>query len=111
MTSFENLSHFVEAVVAQAFARTKSKLLVLALFAFLLPVFLLHAQDAGVRINGVITDAQGKTVANAEVTVTNARTAAAKTVNADANGAYQVEGLPAGTYTVDASAEIGRAHV
>ena len=104
MASFENLSHFVEAVVAQAFARTKSKLLVLALFAFLLPVFLLHAQDAGVRINGVITDAQGKTVANAEVTVTNARTAAAKTVNADANGAYQVEGLPAGTYTVDASA-------
>ena len=88
----------------QGFASKNRRWLLLAFFAFFLPAVLLRAQDAGVRIHGVITDAQGTAVVNAEVTVTNAATGAAKTVNADGSGNYMVEGLPAGTYTVDAGA-------
>jgi iron complex outermembrane recepter protein len=93
----------LEVVVTQAIARKGWSLFTLALF-LLLPAFVLRAQDTGAKINGIISDAQGKAVANADVTVTNGRTGAVKTTHTDANGAYSVEGLPAGTYTVDAAA-------
>ena len=88
----------------QAIPRKVRNLFFLALITFLLPIFALHAQNTGASINGFITDAQGKAVVNAEVTVTNIRTAAQKTAQSSANGAYTVEDLPAGTYNVDASA-------
>jgi iron complex outermembrane recepter protein len=79
-------------------------LFVLALLFCIVPAVLLRAQDAGARVNGVITDAQGKAVTNAEVTVTNVKTGTVKTAHTDANGDYAVEDLPAGSYTVAASA-------
>ena len=62
----------------------------------------LHAQDASAKIEGTVLDAQGGTVPNAAVTATNAATGEKKTENADANGAYSIDGLAAGTYTVGA---------
>ena len=89
--------------MTQAIAR-KGRSLFIAVLILLLPAFVLRAQDAGARINGVITDAQGKAVVSADVTVTNAKTGAVKTVKTDGNGAYSVEGLSAGTYNVSAGA-------
>ena len=89
--------------MTQAIARKGWSLLALAL-TLLLPAFVLRAQDTGARINGIITDAQGKAVISAEVTVTNSRTGAVKTVQTDANGSYSVAGLPAGSYNVSANA-------
>jgi iron complex outermembrane receptor protein len=90
--------------VKQVIARKGRIFFIFALIAFLLPAFVLHAQDAGARVNGNITDAQGKAVVSADVTVTNAKTGATKTAKADNNGAYSIEGLSAGTYNVSASA-------
>jgi iron complex outermembrane receptor protein len=95
---------FQEAEVKQAIARKRRNLFVFALIALLLPAFVLRAQDTGAHINGIITDAQGKAVVSADVTVTNAKTGATKTAKTDSNGAYSVEGLSAGTYSVSANA-------
>jgi iron complex outermembrane recepter protein len=62
----------------------------------------LHAQEASAKIEGTILDAQGGTVPNAAVTATNAATGERKTVNADGSGVYSIDGLAAGTYTVEA---------
>ncbi|HKD61497.1 MAG TPA: TonB-dependent receptor, partial [Terracidiphilus sp.] len=90
--------------MTQGFARKGRILLIVALLTFLLPALSLRAQDSGARIKGVVTDAQGKAVIGAEVTVANSKTGAAKTVQTDNNGSYSVDGLPAGTYTVETSA-------
>ena len=63
----------------------------------------LHAQGANAKIEGTILDAQGGTVPNAAVTAANAATGERKTVNADGSGAYSIDGLAAGTYTVEAT--------
>ena len=79
------------------------------LFALALSIFVLfagtalHAQATG-SIDGTILDVQGKGVFNAAVTVKNGAAGIAKTVKTDANGHYAVDGLPAGTYTVEATA-------
>ena len=64
----------------------------------------LHAQDNGAKINGTVTDVQGKAVVDATVSVINSATIAAKTTRTDANGNYSVENLPAGNYTVEVNA-------
>src|SRR5580698_10531353 len=61
----------------------------------------LHAQGANAKIEGTILDAQGGTVPNAAVTAINAATGERKTVNADVSGAYSIDGLAAGAYTVE----------
>jgi iron complex outermembrane receptor protein len=63
---------------------------------------LLHAQSTGSRISGTVVDTQGKAIANALVTVKTGGTS--KTTRADANGSYSFDGLPAGTYQVEATA-------
>jgi iron complex outermembrane receptor protein len=68
---------------------------------FLVPAVMSHAQ-ATAKIAGTIVDAQGDAVSNATVTVTNNATGAKRTVQADSNGAYAIDGLAAGTYTVSA---------
>jgi iron complex outermembrane receptor protein len=79
------------------------------LFALALSVLLLlsgvtsHAQVAAATLEGTIVDAQGKAIANAAVTAKGA-SGPAKNARTDANGHYSIEGLPAGTYTVEASA-------
>ena len=63
---------------------------------------LAYAQDAGSRINGTVTDAQGKAISHALVSIKGG--GVSKTTRADANGAYAFDGLPAGTYLVVAEA-------
>ncbi len=63
---------------------------------------LAYAQSAGSKLSGTVVDTQGKAIANALVAAKGAGTT--KTTRADANGAYSFDGLPAGTYIVEASA-------
>ena len=72
----------------------------LALFAFAaVPT---HAQTASAKLEGTIYDAQGGTVPNATVTATNMATGEKKTVEANGSGGYSIDGLPAGTYMLEA---------
>jgi iron complex outermembrane recepter protein len=64
----------------------------------------LSAQQAGSRLEGALVDVQGKAVANALVTVKNQSSGAVRTTRSDANGAYSIDGLTDGKYTIDASA-------
>jgi iron complex outermembrane recepter protein len=69
----------------------------------LFPSTALHAQATG-SIDGTILDGQGKGVVNAAISVKNGATEASKTTKTNANGYYSVDGLPAGTYTVNVTA-------
>ena len=63
----------------------------------------LHSQASNSILAGTILDTQGKGVAAATVTVKNGATGAVRTTRCDANGNYSVEGLSAGSYTVEAT--------
>ena len=91
--------------MTHSFASGRKRLFALALSVFLL-IFAsaLHAQTTGSTIAGSIVDVRGAAVANAAVTVRNDATGAVKTARTDANGRYAVDGLPAGTYSVEATA-------
>lgn len=76
--------------------------LTLAVFAlFFFAMVQLHAQ-ASAKIEGTVYDAEGGSVPNASVTATNVASGEKKTVTANESGAYSIDGLAAGTYTVTA---------
>ncbi|MGA8741445.1 MAG: TonB-dependent receptor [Terracidiphilus sp.] len=81
----------------------RKRLLQFAL-SFLVLLFgtLTHAQGTSAKLSGTVIDGQGKAVANALVTVKGA--GISKTTRADASGSYSFDGLPAGTYVVEATA-------
>lgn len=54
-------------------------------------------------IQGTVTDAQGLDVQGAEVRVAGATIAESRSVTTDANGRYEIAGLPAGKYAVTVS--------
>lgn len=56
------------------------------------------------QITGTVFDPSGKTIPNAEVTITNPSTNFSQTVKASATGSYAFPALQAGTYTVSATA-------
>jgi iron complex outermembrane recepter protein len=56
------------------------------------------------KIEGSVVDVQNLGVHDATVTVTNAATGAVSTLRPDASGAFSVDGLSAGKYTVTATA-------
>jgi hypothetical protein len=62
--------------------------------------WILPAQDVSGKITGIITDPSGGVVPQAKVTATNVETKIAKTAVTDANGFYQIQGLPVGAYRV-----------
>lgn len=64
----------------------------------------LHAQTSGSTIEGTIVDGQGRAVSYASVTVKNEASGTPQSAKADATGHFSVAGLPAGTYTVEATA-------
>jgi iron complex outermembrane recepter protein len=78
-----------------------SALSLLALFAF--ANIYIHAQTASAKLEGTIYDAQGGTVPNATVTATNTATGEKKTVEASSTGGYSIDGLAAGTYSLEAT--------
>jgi hypothetical protein len=61
-----------------------------------------HAQTTS-TVEGNVTDRQGLGIAGAEVQVTGTTLATTKTVTTDSNGAYQIAGLPAGSYNMTVS--------
>ncbi|MGD0940248.1 MAG: TonB-dependent receptor [Terracidiphilus sp.] len=78
---------------------------IIALSLSALALFLgavVYAQSAGAKLEGTITDAQGKGLVKALVTAKNNATGAEKTTHSDPNGYYVIDELPAGTYTVEA---------
>lgn len=65
----------------------------------------LHAQSAGAKLEGTVTDAQGRGLIKAIVTAKNNATGTERTTRSDANGAYSIDELPAGSYTIEASSD------
>jgi hypothetical protein len=59
-----------------------------------------HAQNAGGRVVGTVSDQQGGVIPGANVTVTNAATKVSTTSVTDKDGFFQVLDLPIGTYHV-----------
>ncbi len=85
-------------------ASTRKRLPAFALFLLaLLFAAAMPAQEATSKLGGAIVDAQGNAVVDATVTVKSG-TGAIRTTRTDANGVYSVDALPAGTYTVEATA-------
>ena len=63
-----------------------------------------HAQSSTTgNITGTVRDPQGAAVPKAEVTVTEEKTGATRTVTANDDGFYNIPTLPAGVYTVSTS--------
>jgi hypothetical protein len=63
-----------------------------------------HGQSSTAgNITGTVRDPQGAAVPKAEVTVTDEKTGASRTVTADDDGFYNIPSLPAGVYTVTTS--------
>jgi len=63
---------------------------------FALPHVLLGQTTS--TIEGTVTDKRGLGVSGAEVRVEGSTVAASRSVTTESNGAYQIPGLPAGTY-------------
>jgi iron complex outermembrane receptor protein len=64
----------------------------------------LLAQSTGSTLAGTITDAKGGLLPNATITIKNESTSAVHTTKADAQGHFSESGLPAGRYTIEATA-------
>jgi hypothetical protein len=79
---------------------TRAVSLLAVAFIFSAAVF---AQSNTGSITGVVTDPNGAVVPNATVTITNQGTNEKRTVQADAEGRYEVPSLPTGIYTIEAS--------
>jgi len=92
--------------LTHSFASARKRLFALALSVFLLffACTELHAQATS-SISGSILDEQGKGVFPAVVIAKNAATGSAKSAKTDTAGHYSIDGLPTGTYTVDATAK------
>src|SRR5689334_25227334 len=60
-----------------------------------------HAQSStSGNITGTLRDPQGAAVAKAEITLTEDKTGASRTVTTNDDGFYNVPSLPAGVYTI-----------
>src|SRR5712692_3667370 len=76
--------------------------LILLLWCVNLPA---AAQTVTATLGGRITDSSGGVIPKAAVTATNAATGIARTATAGDDGQYQINALPAGTYTISAEAK------
>ncbi|HXW54542.1 MAG TPA: TonB-dependent receptor [Candidatus Cybelea sp.] len=73
----------------------------LALFA----ASALRGQVNTVTVTGTVLDPQGLAVAGARITLTNEATGAERSTTSNANGRYEIVGLPPGTYSMAVEAE------
>ena len=63
-----------------------------------------HAQSSTTgNITGTVRDPQGAAVAKAEISVTEEKTGATRTVTSNEDGFYNIPSLPAGVYTISTS--------
>jgi hypothetical protein len=77
---------------------------VFCLAAVLLPN-VLSAQLTTTTINGRVTDANGGTIASAQVTVTNTDTNLSRVAQTSAEGEFSIDFLPVGNYRVEITAQ------
>ena len=75
-----------------------------ALFAALLMVSALHAQETTAGIQGAVKDPSGSTVANATVEVSSPALIGTKKTTTDGQGIYRFQALPPGQYTLTVTA-------
>src|SRR6476620_6696928 len=81
-----------------------SRMIQFAVLAGLLAIpLVVNGQVTTATIVGTITDPGGANVSNAEVTARHQETGLARTVTANDVGAYRIEFLPVGKYTIDVS--------
>ncbi len=85
-----------------------SKYFVLALALSCVSILSAYGQDAAAPVatgtlHGHISDPSGALIPGTQITVTTTKGASAGSATADAAGAYQVHGLPAGSYVIEAS--------
>jgi hypothetical protein len=66
---------------------------------------LVFAQTGVGSVRGNVTDAQGGTIAQADVRLTSPETAYSRTEKTDANGNYSFQSIPIGRYTLSVSRE------
>jgi hypothetical protein len=83
----------------------RSLALITAIALSLLATATTEGQTAGSTLSGTITDATGKPVRNAKVTVKNEATGQSSVVQTDSAGAYQVRNVEAGDYEISATAD------
>lgn len=74
------------------------------LLSFLIPIAL-QAQTNGATLSGSITDAAGKFVANAKISIKNLATNQSTQAETNLAGSYSVPNLSSGDYQVSVSAE------
>ncbi len=72
--------------------------------ASLLSPAALYAQSDNSAVTGTVTDSAGAVVPGAKVTVTNETTGLTRTVTTNASGAYSINGIAPGKYTVSVEA-------
>lgn len=81
------------------------KKLFLLMLALLLAVCVpVRAQETTGGVEGVVKDATGATVANAIVVISGTNLIGTKTLTTDGSGYYRFVNIPAGTYTITATA-------
>src|SRR5438132_13738410 len=93
------------AVHARLTNETMSRIRSYCLVVMLLAVGLVHAQSPTGTIAGVVTDRNGARVAGARVIITNRDNGLTRSIVASTEGDYSAAALPAGVYTVAATAE------
>ena len=69
------------------------------MIVFLLAMTLAHA-ESGASLAGTVKDPQGRTVANAAITLVSRTGSAGSSTTSDSHGAYRFRGLPEGGYLV-----------
>lgn len=95
------------------FRTFNSRLIMFAVYALLLATPLVaDAQVTTATIVGTVTDSGNSIVPNAQVTARSVDTGLTRTVTSDDNGAYRIEFLPVGKYSVEVtSTGFKRAHL
>src|SRR5215469_9551374 len=88
-----------------AFHLARCRIASLAVMALLLGGSVLRAQQITGAISGTVTDAGGAVVPNASVKATNTATGFTRIASSDSNGAYIVQYLPVGNYSLEVTAQ------
>ncbi|HEV8430132.1 MAG TPA: carboxypeptidase-like regulatory domain-containing protein [Pyrinomonadaceae bacterium] len=70
----------------------------------LLTASVVFAQTGSSSVRGTVTDLQGRAVAGAQVTITNAQKNFTRTQNTNSDGAYVFTSIPPGTYQLEVEA-------